>query len=98
MTGASVDRKIEVFNGGLFGRQMSLRWSARWDSPAGPIAHKGKTIGPFAVKPGFHATKTVSLTVPDPEKKSRKLFLVLESIKDGKVVFTEDAIHFKTRE
>ena len=89
-----IERKIEVFNGGLFGDEISLRWSARWDSPEGPVAVKGKTIGPFIVKPGFHTTQTVSFAAPDQGKGERKLYLVLESIKDGKVVFVEDAIYF----
>jgi hypothetical protein len=92
--GQRIERRIEVFNGGLFGDRMSLRWSARWDSPTAPVAVAGKTIGPFAVEPGFHTTQTVSFTPPDPERNERKLYLVLEAIIDNRVVFVEDAIYF----
>ena len=92
--GERIERKIEVFNGGLFGEKMSLRWSARWDAPDGEIAVTGETIGPFAVKPGFHTTRTIAFTSPDPVRYERKLYLVLESIKDGEVVFVEDAVYF----
>ena len=93
--GERIERKIEVFNGGLFGDKMSLRWSAHWDTPDGPLAAKGDTIGPFTVKPGFHTTQTVAFTPPAPARDGeRKLYLVLESIKDGAVVFVEDAIYF----
>jgi len=92
--GSPVQRSIEVFNGALFGDQMSLRWSARWDSPEGLVALKGDTIGPFTVKPGFHATRTISFAAPAIAKSERNIYLVLESLKDGKVVFREDAIYF----
>ncbi|NQT85240.1 hypothetical protein HQ560_00660 [bacterium] len=89
-----IERKIEIFNGGLFGETMGLRWSARWDTPDGEVALTGDTIGPFVVKPGFHTTQTVTCTPPDPARYERKLYLVLESIKDGETVFVEDAIYF----
>ena len=93
-TGEIITREIEVFNGGLFGDRMSLRWSARWDSPDGPVAARGDTIGPFAVKPGFHTTQTISFPAPAPGKSQRRLYLVLQSIKDDQVVFVENAIYF----
>ncbi len=92
--GSMVQRKIELFNGALSGDRMSLRWSAHWDSPEGPVAVKGDTVGPFTVKPGFHTTQTVSFTAPALGKGERNLYLVLESMKDGKVVFEENAIYF----
>ena len=93
-TGASVGRKIEVFNGALQGKDMSLRWSARWDSPTGEVAVKGDVIGPFEVQPGFHTTRTIEFTAPKSKRRRRKLYLILESIKDGSKVFTEDALYF----
>lgn len=92
--GQPVERRIEVFNGGLSGSRMSLRWSARWDSPTGPFALEGNTIGPFVVEPGFHCTQAVSFTPPGTDKRERKLYLILESIKDENVVFQEDAVSF----
>ena len=93
-TGAAVGRKIEVFNGALQGDRMSLRWSARWDSPTGAAAVKGDVIGPFEVQPGFHTTQTIEFTAPQSKRPRRKLYFVLESIKDGSTVFTEDALYF----
>jgi len=92
--GMLIERKIEVFNGGLFGNQMKLRWSAHWDCPNGPIAVDGETSVPFVVEPGFHTTQTISFIAPKPEKQIRKIYLVLKSVKEGKVVFVEDAIYF----
>ena len=91
--GELIERKIEVFNGGIFGNQMSLSWSAHWDSPSGPLANKGM-VGPFEVTPGFHTTQNISFTAPIPGSDSRKLYLVLKSIKEGEEVFVEDAIFF----
>ena len=93
-TGAAVGRKIEVFNGALRGERMSLRWAGRWDSPTGAAAVKGGVIGPFKVLPGFHTTKTIEFKAPKSKRPRRKLYLVLESIKDGSTVFTEDALYF----
>ena len=89
LSGQPVKRKIEVFNGGLSGNKLTLRWTARWDSPQGPEAVKGGYI-PCEIEPGFHATQTVAFTAPKIEQDSRKLFLVLESLIDGKTVFRSD--------
>ena len=93
-TGSAVGRKIEVFNGALRGDRMSLRWSGRWDSPTGEAVVKGDILGPFEVQPGFHTTQTIEFTAPKSKRPKRKLYLVLESIKDGSTVFTEDALYF----
>lgn len=92
--GTEIVRTIEVFNGGLSGNKMSLRWSAHWDSSGGPEAVKGGTVGPFEVEPGFHSTQTISFKAPEVNDQQRRLYLVLKSVKDGKVVFVEDAIYF----
>jgi len=92
MPGQRVERRVEVFNGGLFGDKMQLRWSTRWDTPEGPVVEPGETVGPFTIEPGFHATRTIAFTAPAlrPAETDRKLYLVLESIKGGKIVFRED--------
>ncbi len=97
LPGERVARQIEVFNGGLFGDKMQLRWSVRWDSPDGPMVERGDTIGPFTVEPGFHTTQTIAFTAPSlqPHQANRRLYLLLESIKDGKVVFREDTLWFR---
>jgi len=91
--GTAVERKIEVFNGGLTGSAMALQWTARWDSPDGPLTVEGGTVGPFDVRPGFHATQTIRFHMP-PGASGRRFYLVVESLKDGAVVYREDRIYF----
>lgn len=91
--GETVTRQIEIFNGGLEGDQLSLRWSGRWDSPNGPVAVAGETVGPLTIQSGFHATQAISFTVPAIEAEGRRLYVVLESLKEGAVVYREDRIY-----
>jgi hypothetical protein len=86
LAGQPVERKVEVFNGGLIGNKITLRWSAHWDKPNGPVAVKGCDIA-CEIEPGFHTTKTITLAVPKVDHDERKLYLVLDSIIDGKTVF-----------
>lgn len=97
LPGERIERRIEVFNGGLFGNKMQLRWSAKWDSPDGPVIERCKAIGPFTVEPGFHTAQTLAFTAPSlqPHQTDRRLYLLLESIKDEEVVFLEDALWFR---
>jgi len=92
--GETVERRIEIFNGGLSGDKLSLKWSAHWDSPSGPVAVAGETLGPLEIQPGFHANQVVRFTAPETDKAESRLYLVMESIKDGAVVYTEDRIYF----
>ena len=62
--------------------------------PDGPVALAGATIGPFDVKPGFHVTQTIQLTAPVPGTDNRRLYLVMESLKDNATVFREDRVYF----
>jgi hypothetical protein len=87
-----VARRIEVFNGGLFGSKMSLQWETRWDKPDGPLVGSGQS-DPFEIQPGFHATREISFTSPPTDRK-RALYLVMKSLMHGKVVFEEDQIYF----
>ena len=87
--GATIERKIEVFNGGLNGNQLELNWSLHWDSPSGPLAGKG-SVGPFQIEPGFHAVQTVAFDAPKPDQEEQTLCIVLESIKDGNVVYRDE--------
>jgi hypothetical protein len=94
ISGAPVERNIEVFNGGLTGNTLTLCWSAHWDKPDGPLAIEGGEI-PCDIEPGFHATKTISFTAPKVEPDGRILYLVMESRRDGKTLFREEATCFK---
>lgn len=93
VTGKQVERIIEVFNGGLKGNALTLRWSLHWDSPDGPVAGPGGNV-PCTIEPGFHAPHTITFTAPALEggREERRLFLVLESVKDGQTVFRDDSV------
>ena len=87
--GQPVERHIEVFNGGLFGDQLTLRWGAHWDRPDGPMAVAGADI-PCQIEPGCHATLNISFIVPPTDPVPRQLYLVMESLKEDKPVFREE--------
>jgi hypothetical protein len=89
LSGKPTERQIEVFNGGLAGKKLVLRWSAHWDKPGGDLAVEGGEI-PCEIEPGFHATKIITFTVPKIGQDQRKLFLVMESRKDGQIVFRSE--------
>lgn len=86
--GKTVARDIEVFNGGLFGNKLALVWSAHWDKPDGPVAVAGGEI-PCVIEPGFHATQKLTFTIPNPGMDKRDMYVILESHKDGQLVFRE---------
>jgi hypothetical protein len=90
--GEALTREIELFNGGLSGDRMSLRWTLRWDSAAGQVV-QSETVNDIRIAPGFHAMQPIRFTVPEPGQDGRKLYLILESLKDGTVVYTEDRVH-----
>ncbi len=92
-SGGKIERKIEVFNDSLSEGRFVVRWATHWDTPTGPEAASGQTE-PQLIEPGFHATKTIRLKAPKLDVARRKLFLVTESVKDGRVVFREDRIYF----
>ncbi|MEI8235223.1 MAG: sugar-binding domain-containing protein [Verrucomicrobiota bacterium] len=91
--GSRLERPIEVFNNALTGDMLALNWSAHWDRAGGPLAAQG-SVGPFRIEPGFHATQKVSFDMPNPGQPRRSLFLVLESVKDGKVVYHDERSRF----
>jgi hypothetical protein len=96
IAGQSVERSVEVFNGGLSGNKLALVWSAHWDKPDGPVAITGDRI-PCQIEPGFHATQKITFTVPPSGKGDRRLYLVMESCKDSKVVFREDSVYLNVK-
>lgn len=89
--GETVERKVEVFNDGLFGDRFALKWRALWDSPTGETVASG-TVDDIVLKPGFHATYSYSFKAPAANG-PRKLFLVTESHKEGRPVFREDGVY-----
>jgi len=91
VAGKPTEHHVEVFNGGLFGNKLTLVWSANWDKPDGGIAVKGGEMA-CEIEPGFHEEKVIAFTPPAIDQDQRKLYLVMDSVKDGKVVFHEDGI------
>ena len=90
--GETVSRSLAVFNDGLDDAAPIVRWSAHWDSPDGEQVAQGELPGP-AISAGFHAMRELSITVPSASAQ-RTLFLVLESVKNGKVVFHDEQVRF----
>ncbi len=88
----TIERDIEVFNGGLTGEKMNLKWECRWDTPTGKTVFSGST-GDFTVTLGSHVTKHITFTAPPPTQTTRPLFIVLTALKDGVVVNSESRIH-----
>ena len=89
--GRFIKRKIEVFNNGLMGSNMELRWEARLDSSKGRKAAGGKQE--FVVTPGFHTTRIIKFLCPRVGE-GRKVYLLLSSLLEHKEVFREERIYF----
>lgn len=92
VAGKPAERIIKVFNGGLTGNLLQLNWSFHWDSPDGPVAAPGGSLS-CAIEPGHHATRTIAFVTPALENgcEERHLFIVLESVKDGRMVFRDES-------
>lgn len=72
VSGAPVERLIEVFNGGLSGDRLTLSWSGHWDAPDGAVTLQGGEIA-CEIAPGFHGTIQLAFTVPAPGQDRRRL-------------------------
>ena len=92
--GGTLSRAIELFNGGLCSGKLELKWQARWDAPDGEVLREGR-IAPIEVAPGFHVTRTVEFVLPAGIQRQRAVYLVLESLKDGKTVYRDDRVWFR---
>jgi hypothetical protein len=94
MQGQTLDRTVQVFNDVLDGDELLLRWSLHWDSPQGALLDgKEKAL---KIKPGFHVAAAIHAQIPVTHaREPRKLFLVLESVKGGRVVFHDENVCFR---
>jgi hypothetical protein len=92
VAGKPAERIIKVFNGGLTGNLLQLNWSFHWDSPDGPAVAPGGSLS-CAIEPGHHATRTIAFVTPvlGDGCEERHLFIVLESVKDGRMVFRDES-------
>ena len=93
ISGQPFERTVQVFNDALDGEDLSLRWTLRWDGPRGHILNgKQKSL---KIKPGFHCAETIRCETPaNHATEPRKLCLVLESLKEGKIVFHDESVCF----
>jgi hypothetical protein len=88
--GDQVTRSLEIFNDGLFGNHLTVSWEAHWDSENGDKVASGK-LPAFTIEPGFHTSANLVFTAP-PVSTPRTLYLVLETKKDGAVVFKDNQV------
>lgn len=91
--GQAFERTVQVFNDVLAGDELLLRWSLHWDSPQGPWVDGNQKN--LKIKPGFHVAETLHAQIPTTgATTTRKLSLVLESVKDGRLVFHDESVCF----
>lgn len=91
--GKPLQRTVEVFNDALAGDELILRWSLHWDSPHGELLDRKEKL--LKIKPGFHVSETIRADIPAGNPNApRKLFLVLESVKNGRLVFHDENVCF----
>jgi hypothetical protein len=88
--GQPIKRDIVMFNDSLQDGSFELRWSARWEGVDGEILTNG-VVPAVPIKAGFHQTQVIEFTTP-PIKTRRWLSLILESYKDGNLVFRDDQV------
>jgi len=93
LPGQPFARTVQVFNDALDGDELLLRWSLRWDSPQGLLLDANEK--PLRIKPGFHVAETIHAQIPsNPKHEARKLYLVLESVKGGRIMFHDESACF----
>jgi hypothetical protein len=93
LPGQTFQRTVQVFNDALDGDELSLRWTLRWEGPRGPILDQNQKS--LRIKPGFHRAETIrSETPPNHAAEARKICLVLEALKEGRVVFQDEGVRF----
>jgi len=91
--GTTVTRELCVFNGGLTPGAFSLRWQLHFDRPDGALIGEG-TLPPVPIEPGFNVRCKLSLAMPGSSGVERKLYLVEESLMDGRPVYRDDRLYF----
>jgi hypothetical protein len=91
--GERIERRLEIFNDGLAGRDFVLEWEARWDSAQGPVVASG-ALRDMVIEPGFHKTVDLAFGAPKETTGNRKLFLVMKPKLQGAEVFREDDLYF----
>jgi hypothetical protein len=78
------------------GDEFIFRWSLRWDSASGPPPVGSAPVSTaLTIRRGYSVSHNFSVTLPNSAEVSmgnRSVFLILELIKDGVTLFTENRI------
>ena len=91
--GQAFERTVLVFNDTLDGDELLLRWSLHWDSPLGPLVDEKKQS--LKIKPGYHVAESIHAQIPSIHTKAaRHVYLVLESVKAGQLMFHDESVCF----
>ena len=84
------------------GDDFTFRRSLRWDSSSGPApAGSAPVSESLTIRRGFSTPHNFSVALPGPMlgsgtgNSNRSVFLILELLKDGVVLFTEDRIKIR---
>jgi hypothetical protein len=86
---ARLSRQLVVFNDALAGTAVDVSWEMHQGTAGGPIADQGSMI--LDIPPGQRAMVTIAVTAPAT---GTSAVLVLQSSKDGRVLFRDDAQQF----
>ncbi|HVY41042.1 MAG TPA: glycoside hydrolase family 2 TIM barrel-domain containing protein, partial [Polyangia bacterium] len=87
--GATLSRQLVVFNDTFAGTDVDVAWQMHTDSPTGAVSDQGTMR--VSVPLGGHTAVPISVKAPATGTRG---YLVLQSSKNGVVVFTEDAEYF----
>ncbi len=87
--GATLSRQLVVFNDTFAGTDVDVAWQMHADSATGAMADQGSMR--VSVPLGGHVTLPISVKTPATGTRG---YLVLQSSKNGVVVFVEDAESF----
>jgi hypothetical protein len=87
--GATLSRQFVVFNDTFAGTDVDVSWQMHTDTPTGAIADQGTMR--VSVPLGGHAALSISVKTPTT---GTRAYLVLQSSKNGVVLFADDAEYF----
>jgi hypothetical protein len=87
--GAVLTRQLVVFNDTFAGTDVDVAWELRIDAPTGPVSDQGT----MRVSIPLGQRLVMPITVRAPATGTRT-FLVLQSTKDGQVLFRDDSESF----
>lgn len=91
-SGELLRSQVVVFNDAMEGEDFLLAVELHWDSATGPaVASPLLPPAKLAIRSGFSVAHNVSIMLPNITT-TRSLFVVINSVKGDKVVYTEDRL------